>query len=117
MVTFLNSGMQPLQQTSLPQGAIPPKIFVSSRIPTCLNSILIWKVAAKSLTSSRKSTLPSDVKFITTFDWSRLSSALVTFKSSPSSSLNFSAVCLISFSFEMDENFRLHQKSCLLQNL
>ena len=50
------------QQSGLPQIPIPPRIFVSSRTPICLNSILVRNTLARSFTSSRKSIRPSAVK-------------------------------------------------------
>ena len=49
------------QHNSRPQTPFPPILFTSSLTPICLSSILVLYVAAKSLTSSLKSTLPSDV--------------------------------------------------------
>ena len=50
------------QQRALPQLPMPPTSFASSRIPICLSSMRVRKTDARSFTSSRKSTLPSDVK-------------------------------------------------------
>ena len=54
--------LEVLQHSGLPQIPIPPSILVSSRTPICLSSILVLNTAAKSLTSSLKSILPSAVK-------------------------------------------------------
>ena len=60
--TGANSDKYVWQQSGLPQIPIPPRIFVSSRTPICLNSILVRNTLARSFTSSRKSIRPSAVK-------------------------------------------------------
>ena len=62
MDTFLKSGIQLEQQHSLPQGAMPPIIFISSRMPILRSYILSLNADDSSFTSSLKSTLPSAVK-------------------------------------------------------
>src|SRR5690554_3792299 len=62
METGWKSPKKVAQHRLRPQGPSPPIIFASSLTPTCLSSILVWKTAARSLTSSRKSTLPSAAK-------------------------------------------------------
>ena len=57
-----NTGKNEQQQSSLPQTPFPPILRTSSLTPICLNSILVLYIAAKSFTSSLKSTLPSEVK-------------------------------------------------------
>src|SRR5699024_3464987 len=67
------------QQSIRPHGPIQPSIFASSRIQICLNSIRVLNKAAKSLTSSRKSTRPSAVKLKITLFVSRVYSVTTKF--------------------------------------
>ena len=82
MLTFLKSGIQPAQQTSRPQGAMPPRMRASSRMPTCRNSMRRWNTLARSRTSSRKSTRPSEVNVNTTLLPSKVNSQSMSFMGS-----------------------------------
>ena len=87
-----------LQQNGLPQMPRPPSIFASSRTPICLSSIRLRKMPARSLTSSRKSTLPSDVKKKMVLLPSKLHSTSTNFMSRPCSAIFFWHIPYASFS-------------------
>ena len=60
--TGANSPRNWVQHSSLPHTPRPPCILASSRTPICRSSMRVLNRDARSLTSSRKSTLPSAVK-------------------------------------------------------
>ena len=63
---LIETGWNPLrneaQQNGRPQMPRPPTIFASSRTPIWRSSMRVRNTAARSFTSSRKSTRPSAVK-------------------------------------------------------
>ena len=77
------------QQKGRPQMPRPPSIFASSRTPICRSSMRARNTPAKSRTSSRKSTRPSDVKKKMILLPSKLLSTRTSFMSSPRSAIFF----------------------------
>ena len=87
--TGWNSSRNWLQQKGRPQMPMPPSILASSRTPIWRSSMRLRNTEARSLTSSRKSTRPSEVKKKVILFPSKLHSTSTSFMSRPWSSIFF----------------------------
>ena len=98
MDTGMKSSIYWLQQKGRPQMPRPPSIFASSRTPIWRSSMRAWKAAARSFTSSRKSTRPSAVKKKSSLLPSKELSARTSFISRPRWAIFFWQTAKASFS-------------------
>ena len=87
MDTGTKSSRNCAQQNGRPQMPRPPSILASSRTPIWRSSMRARNTPARSRTSSRKSTRPSEVKKNTILLPSKLHSTRTSFMSSPRSAI------------------------------
>ena len=83
MDTGWNSSRNWAQQKGRPQMPRPPSIRASSRTPICRSSMRARNMPARSFTSARKSTRPSEVKKKMILEPSKLYSTPTSFMSRP----------------------------------
>ena len=101
METGAKSPRKVAQQRGLPQEPMPDTCLASSLTPTCRSSMRVWKTAASSFTSSRKSTLPSEVKKKTILFLSKVYSARRSFIGTLNFSIFFRQISKADFSLSL----------------